>query len=272
MFELNKKRTSDDVDLLFSDWYDDMTLLALEEGKTDAHIYVDNLNFAHVAIILRGFRMRIAGDPLDKSVVESVEEFFNTVLIGNQDPDLPKYLIIYYQEPEWQNVLLDILSKLDPKYFARTYFRLNMLDHIPDVSLPDGHHFVDIEEVYNTMQDYENYDIVVREMQSEISTPENFLKYCFGVCTVKDHTITGWAMAEYVNLSGCEVGFGVSEGYQETENTAPALIAEFMRRAKDRGLQYVGWSGYKHNTFGSEAVQAAGMKHTKDYPCIYADL
>ncbi len=272
MFELNKKRTSDDVDLLFSDWYDDMTLLALEEGKTDAHIYVDNLDFAHVAIILRGFRMRIAGDPLDKNVVAAVQDFFDNVLIGNTDPDMPKYLIIYYQESEWQDVLLNILSKINPKYFARTYYRLNMLDHIPDVPLPEGHRFVNIEEVYNTMQDYENYKTVVQEMQSEISSPENFLKYCFGVCTVKDHTITGWAMAEYVNLSGCEIGFNIPEENKETENTAPALIAEFMRMAKDRGLQYVGWSGYKHNSFGAEAVQAAGMKHTKDYPCIYVDL
>ena len=141
--------------------------------------------------------------------------------------------------------------------------RLNMLDHIPEVSLPEGHRFVNIEEVYNTMQDYENYDTVVREMQSEISTPEKFLKHCFGVCSVKDHTITGWAMAEYVNLSGCEVGFGVAKEYQETENTAPALIAEFMRMAKDRGLQYVGWSGYKPVSYThllSTADQTAKLK------------
>ena len=271
MFELNKKRTSDDVDLLFSDWYDDMTLLALEEGKTDAHIYVDNLDFAHVAIILRGFRMRLAGDPLEPYCVAAVKDFFDNVLVGNTDPNMPNYLIIYYQEPEWQDVLLDILSKQNSKYFARTYYRLNMLDHIPDVSLPEGHRYVNIQEVYNTMQDYKNYDIVVKEMQSEISTPEKFLKYCFGICSVKDHTITGWTMAEYVNLSGCEVGFGVAEDYRE-QGIAAALVSEFMRMARDRGLQYVGWSSYKHNTFGAEVVQAAGMKHTKDYPCIYVDL
>lgn len=231
---------------LYEDWEHHMCLRAAGEGKATAEVWADSVDSPRSAAVCFGVRLLIGGNPQDQVCRSEITVFLHNIVLKNQIERMRHFFMVFWHEEDWQEVLLDALSRYNPALREREYYRLDISCNLLNPQLPQGYELRFVDSAFLDECEWKNKRTLLYEMCSERANIDDFHKHSFGVCAVCRDEIAGWCLSEYNNSSGCEVGIEVVEAHQR-KGIGTALTLALAAEAKKQGLQYIGWSCFKDN-------------------------
>lgn len=261
--------------LLYDGWKHHMSLRAAAEGKAIAQVWADSIDSPVAAAVCFGIRVLISGNPQDTACRNEIADFLKNIVQKNKIERMNHFFMLFWNEPGWQDVLLEILSGCKSYLREREYYGRDMLYNLNELPqfkdcellLPKGYELRFVDEGFLNEREWGNKGTLQYEMCSERVSIYDFLKYSFGVCAVQGNEIAGWCLSEYNNSKGCEVGIEVMEGHQR-KGIGTALTLALAEEAGKQGLQHVGWSCFKDNLPSSATACKAGFVKLDDYKVI----
>lgn len=252
---------------LYSGWNHHMSLQAAAEGKAIAQVWADSIDSPAAAAVCFGVRVLIGGNPQDAACRDEINDFLRNIVLKNKIERMNHFFMLFWNEPGWQDVLLDILSECKAYLRDREYYGRNLLNYPDALPLPQGYELRWVDESFLNEREWVNKATLQYEMCSERVSIDDFLKNSFGVCAIAGNEIAGWCLSEYNNSNGCEVGIEVMEGHQR-KGIGTALTLELSAEAREQGLQHIGWSCFKDNFPSSATALKAGFEKLEDYKVI----
>ena len=252
---------------LYTDSDYHMPLLAAAESKARARVWVDSPAEPCVTAACFGVRIYIGGSSSNESNRNAIRSFFNNVVLSNQIERMRHFFMVFWDEPGWKDVLLDILSVFIPVLREREYYCFDTARNFKPVLLPEGYEYRWVNEGFLNERDWGCREILKYEMCSERVSVEDFLKQSYGVCAVSGNEIAGWCLSEYNNSTGCEVGIEVLEDHQR-KGVATALASALVNESRKRGLRCVGWDSFRDNIPSTATACKAGFVKYMDFETI----
>ena len=253
--------------LLFSGWDHHMAIRAAAEGKARSRVWVDFDDSPTAAAVSFGVRLLIAGDSQNIACRDAIVDFVQNAVLQNQIERMRHFVMIFWDEPGWKEVLPDSLEGYNPILREREYYRQDMANIFNNPALPAGYELRRVDSSFLNEREWRHKSALQYEMCSERVSLEDFLEHSFGVCAVQGDEIAGWCLSEYNNSSGCEVGIELLESHQR-KGIGTALTLALFSEARKRGLPYVGWSCFKDNLPSRATARKAGLSKVKDYQVI----
>lgn len=252
---------------LYSDWEHHMSLQAAAEGQVDAQVWANSVDSPAAAVICFGYRVLIGGDPENLLARNEIRDFFHNIVLQNKIISLNHFFMLFWNEPGWQDVMLDTLKGCNMYLREREYYGADLHMNMNSPVLPAAYELRTVDRSFLDECAWINKDELLDEMCSERASVEDFLEHSFGVCAVLGDEITGWCLSEYNNSCGCEVGIEVLQGHKR-KGIGTALTHALMEKAGSQGLKRFGWSCFKDNLPSSATASKAGLTKLEEYNVI----
>jgi RimJ/RimL family protein N-acetyltransferase len=235
------------------------------EGTTPGKIYVDDPAHPQAAITWTKHRFFLAGDAGNEAFNRALHRLFAKEIHPQATAAGLSALMVYYSPDSWADKLSDVIlkDKLPVKRLRHCYAIGQLKSR--STFVPQGFALWHVDRDLLTKTDLQNRETLLKEMQSERPSIEEFLDKSFGFCILRGNEIIGWCLSEYNCQDQCEVGIETVAAYQRRgigTLTATALV----QHALAKGIRRVGWHCWSDHVASIATAKAVGFEKLTEYP------
>lgn len=228
-------------------------IYALFENNLEAKLFVDNASQPTAGMIAYKNRYAFGGDPNQKAFNADIARYFDETELP---PRKGRAFLASFTSDAWIQTLQTLFPDDEVIVAPRLYLEITPEPSTPP-ALPDGFslHAVTPEFLSSSIG---GMDLLVEEIHSERTSPEDFFAKGFGICPVYENQIAGWCLSEYNTHDRCEVGIATLEPHQR-KGIATTLTKIFLNEAAQRGIRHVGWKCWERNEASVATARKAGF-------------
>lgn len=226
---------------------------AFFENNLEAKLFVDNASQPTAGMIAYKNRYAFGGDPNQNAFNAGILQHFAEIELA---PRKGRAFLASFTSDAWIQTLQTLFQDDEVIIDSRLYLQITPEQNTP-TALPDGFslHAVTPEFLSSGIGGME---LLVEEIHSERTSPEDFFAKGFGICPVYENQIAGWCLSEYNTNDRCEVGIATLEPHQR-KGIATTLTKIFLNEAAQRGIRHVGWKCWEQNQASVATAYKAGF-------------
>lgn len=226
---------------------------AFFENNLEAKLFVDNASQPTAGMIAYKNRYAFGGDPNQNAFNAGILQHFAETELA---PRKGRAFLASFTSDAWIQTLQTLFQDDEVIIDSRLYLQITPEQNTPP-ALPDGFslHAVTPEFLSSGIG---GMDLLVEEIHSERTSPEDFFAKGFGICPVYENQIAGWCLSEYNTNDRCEVGIATLEPHQR-KGIATTLTKIFLNEAAQRGIHHVGWKCWEQNQASVATAYKAGF-------------
>lgn len=226
---------------------------AFFENNLEAKLFVDNASQPTAGMIAYKNRYAFGGDPNQNAFNAGILQHFAETELA---PRKGRAFLASFTSDAWIQTLQNLFPDEEVIIDSRLYLQITPEQNTPP-ALPDGFslHAVTPEFLSSGIG---GMDLLVEEIHSERTSPEDFFAKGFGICPVYENQIAGWCLSEYNTNDRCEVGIATLEPHQR-KGIATTLTKIFLNEAARRGVRHVGWKCWEQNQASVATAYKAGF-------------
>jgi tetratricopeptide (TPR) repeat protein len=269
----------DRVRPLFQALDDHLAVIALLDGATPGHVYVDDPKHPRAALAQVKYRFHLAGSPATEAFNAALGSLFADTIYPQALAAGAAMFTLAYMPASWEAVIEAALREKHPIKAQRQYYEWRQPQdkvRAPDTRrmLPEGFSLHAVDAALLARTQLRNLVALKEEMCSERPTVQDFLEGSFGVCLVHgndlpDAEIAGWCLSEYNTGQRCEVGIETVGPYRR-RGLATLMTHALIDLALTGGLTRIGWHCWASNTPSAATALKAGLVKVSDYPVYFA--
>lgn len=245
-----------------------LVMEAIAAGNSPGIIWVDDDDHPQSAFIWdKAHCYYCGGDGSNEVFSDSIKKVLGRIVPEalNKKYDLFK---VYYTSDTWKEEILTLFEKWKPEFRGRTFFALESVNRINNVSIPDYHlHRIDDSLLKSTLR---NLEYILEEIESCWNSLSQFLSHGFGFCLSHDDEIIAWCTAEYVSRTHCGIGIETLGSYQN-KGCATILASSFVDHCQNRGM-CPHWDSWTTNLSSMRVAEKVGFKKTVEYSVAFGSF
>ncbi len=226
---------------------------AFFENNLEAKLFVDNASQPTAGMIAYKNRYAFGGDPNQNAFNAGILQHFAETELA---PRKGRAFLASFTSEAWIQTLQNLFQDDEVIIDSRLYLQITPEQNTPP-ALPDGFtlHTVTPEFLSSGIG---GMDLLMEEIHSERTSPEDFFAKGFGICPVYENQIAGWCLSEYNTNDRCEVGIATLEPHQR-KGIATTLTKIFLNEAARHGIRHVGWKCWEQNQASVATAYKAGF-------------
>jgi GNAT superfamily N-acetyltransferase len=252
------------VSNLFSELDHHISIKGVLNGQIAGRVFSDR-EFTS-AVVLSPQGIFIGGDPLNKSFLRQMNLVVRSDILPYLDQKGQLDYVVFYPQSELFDNAVDLMFE---DCHTMKDIRMTLSNDMSDVSpvLPDEIHAVGKELL--SCSDMPGLGGVLEEISGAWPSTDDFCQRGFGCVAVKDGSIIGWCLTDWVVGEECEVGIETYPSFRK-QGYGKKLASTMLALAKEKGIRRTGWQCWIDNTGSVATAKAAGFKLVQEFTVRFA--
>jgi RimJ/RimL family protein N-acetyltransferase len=243
-------------------------IAAAIEGTTPGRVYVDHPTEPRSAFLCSVEGYFLAGNPNNTAFNAALKQtILDTIFAGDTLRAGDTELFVDCTPAAWIDRLAEIFPRpvlINPRqHYVCTALAFDWRAHLPDGFA--------VRRVDQALLDTPGLDLpehMLDWMQTNWGSRAAFLARGFGFCTVHDHRVASWSIADCASGDTCEIGIHTHPDYRRRGLAAIAAAAA-VDYALAHGYTSVGWHCNFDNHGSIRTAQKVGFVKERDYVHYY---
>ncbi|MFX1513825.1 MAG: GNAT family N-acetyltransferase [Promethearchaeota archaeon] len=270
LYEL-KKREYQKVTPIVKGAHFDFVIESLVAGRYPAKFYVDDIQHPNSIFVLEALsNYYFAGEEKNIEFNKSVEKLIVDSIIPEAIIHQNLYFKVYYSSNNWQSILHEVFKDRLP------VIRERRIQTFEEIKIPDwkdqvleGYHIKQIDEKLLARTYLKNVHSVIEEINSMWRSLNDFLKYGFGFCMIKEEKeVISWCTSEYVSEGKCGIGIATIEREYKNKGFATLTATAFVDYCHKNHISPY-WESWKENSPSLRVAEKVGFQKKMDFSVLF---
>jgi RimJ/RimL family protein N-acetyltransferase len=235
------------------------------DGTNPGWVYVDDTEEPTCAWMVNSEGFFLAGNPDNKEFNAWMEDWFEDYIRhGNTDWESETVLLFDVSSDKWVSSFPEIFSLRPPQEVNRIHYLCSEVKVKWRELIPEGYAVHEIDESILSDVNLEVPDHLRFWIKMNWGTPEDYLKYGFGICVLHRKRIVSYSLADCVHGKDCEIGIQTLEPYRR-RGLATIVAAANVELAFSKGFKVVGWHTHDYNQASQRTAEKVGFELERRY-------
>ncbi|MBU1049430.1 GNAT family N-acetyltransferase [Candidatus Bipolaricaulota bacterium] len=202
----------------------------------------------------------LAGDPSDGAFHAGIRDwFFNQFCPAKAIA----FTFLAADSNDWDSSIVSILAPREPIRDRRLHYTNPSQSRAWRDSLPEGYEIrqLDRETLSSPIHVHET---VLEWLDHNFGSQAAFLEHGLGAVAIYENEVVAWCLADSVVGDRADIGVETEEAHQR-KGLAYATTCLVLEKARDHGINHVGWHCHAINTPSVKTATKVGFRFQSEY-------